>query len=166
MVGFHKKVIFLLKRFFNRDKRQRYRKRKFLGSVGLVLILVFGRSRLASDQSSNQNQNNQLAHKRVIQNNELTIYDSEKSILHHQNVINELRGGVNLTEAAWMLITIWMLQQQSAGFQPVRQPPPPPPHQQLFGGTSSLPPVQSLVLQVLLCSWIGHQQCLIKSLFP
>jgi len=59
---------------FNRDKR--YRKRKFLGSVGLVLILVFGRPRLASAQSSNQNQNNQLAHERVIQNNELTISDS------------------------------------------------------------------------------------------
>ena len=89
-----------LKRFFNKDKR--YRKRKFLGSLGSVLILVFGRLRLASDQSSNQNQNNQLAHERVIQN----IYDSEKPILHHQNVVNELRGGVNLTEAAWLLITI------------------------------------------------------------
>lgn len=101
-----------MKIFFKRDKRKsssrkRYRKRKFLRSVSLVLILVFGRPRLASDQSSNQNQNNQL-----------TIYDSEKPILHHQN-------GVNLTEAAWLLITIWMLQQQSVGFQPVRQPPPP-----------------------------------------
>jgi hypothetical protein len=87
-----------LKRFFNRDKRKsssrkRYRKRKFVGSVGLVLILVFGRPRLAFDQSSNQNQNNQLAHERVIQNNELTIYDSEKPILHHQNVVIEFRGG-------------------------------------------------------------------------
>ncbi len=31
-----------------------------------------------------------------------------------------------------------MLQQQSIGFQPVRQAPPPP-HYQLFGGTSSFP---------------------------
>jgi hypothetical protein len=54
-------------------------------------------------------------------------------------VIHDLRGGVNLTEAAWLLITIWMLNQQSVGFQPVRQAPPPP-HHQLFGGTSKLPP--------------------------
>lgn len=54
-------------------------------------------------------------------------------------VIHDLRGGVNLTEAAWLLITIWMLNQQSMGFQPVRQAPPPP-HHQLFGGTSKLPP--------------------------
>ena len=53
-------------------------------------------------------------------------------------MINDLRGGVNLTEAAWLLIIILILQQQSVGFQPVRQPPPPP-HRQLFGGTLSLP---------------------------
>ena len=41
-----------------------------------------------------------------------------------------------MKEAAWLLITIWMLQQQSVGFQPVRQAPPPP-YRQLFGGTSS-----------------------------
>jgi hypothetical protein len=54
-------------------------------------------------------------------------------------VIYDLRGGVNLTEATWLLITIWMLNQQSVGFQLVRQAPPPP-HHQLFGGTSELPP--------------------------
>ena len=43
-----------------------------------------------------------------------------------------------MREAAWLLITIWMLRQQSVGFQPVRQAPPPP-HRQLFGGTSSSP---------------------------
>lgn len=38
-------------------------------------------------------------------------------------VIHDLRGGVDLTEAAYLLITIWMLNQQSVGFQPVRQAP-------------------------------------------
>jgi hypothetical protein len=45
---------------------------------------------------------------------------------HSQSVIKELRAGSRLTEAAWLLITIWMLQQQSVGFQPVRQAPMPP----------------------------------------
>jgi len=45
---------------------------------------------------------------------------------HSQSVIKELRAGSRITEAAWLLITIWMLQQQSVGFQPVRQAPPPP----------------------------------------
>ena len=31
-----------------------------------------------------------------------------------------------MTEATWLLLTIWMLQQQSVGFQPVRQAPLPP----------------------------------------
>ena len=53
-------------------------------------------------------------------------------------VIHDLRGGVSSTEVAWLLITIWMLYQQSMGFQPLRQATPPP-HQQLFGGTSSSP---------------------------
>jgi len=58
---------------------------------------------------------------------------------HSQSVINELRAGDSrVREAAWLLITIWMLQQQSVGFQPVRQAPPPP-HHQLFGDTSSSP---------------------------
>ena len=45
---------------------------------------------------------------------------------HSESVIKELRAGSRSTEAAWLLITIWMLQQQSSGFQPVRQAPPPP----------------------------------------
>ena len=58
---------------------------------------------------------------------------------HSQSVINEIRADdLRVTQAAWLLITIWMLQQQSVGFQPVRQAPPPP-HRQLFGGTSSSP---------------------------
>jgi hypothetical protein len=58
---------------------------------------------------------------------------------YSQDAINQLRAGDSrVREAAWLLITIWMLQQQSVGFQPVRQAPPPP-HRQLFGGTSSSP---------------------------
>lgn len=45
---------------------------------------------------------------------------------HSQSVIKELRAGSRLTEAALLLLTIWMLQQQSLGFQPVRQAPLPP----------------------------------------
>jgi hypothetical protein len=45
---------------------------------------------------------------------------------HSQSVIKQLRAGSRLNEAAWLLITIWMLQQQSVGFQPVRQASPPP----------------------------------------
>jgi len=46
---------------------------------------------------------------------------------HSQPVINELRAGdSSVTQAAWLLITIWMLQQESLGFQPVRQAPRPP----------------------------------------
>ena len=52
---------------------------------------------------------------------------------HSQSVIKELRAGSRLTEAAWLLVTIWMLQQQSVGFQPVRQAPPPAHLQWLYG---------------------------------
>jgi hypothetical protein len=46
---------------------------------------------------------------------------------YSQNAIKELRAGDSrVTQAAWLLITIWMLQQQSVGFQPVRQAPMPP----------------------------------------
>jgi hypothetical protein len=45
---------------------------------------------------------------------------------HSQSVIKQLRAGSRLNEAAWLLITIWMLQQQSVGFQPVIQASPPP----------------------------------------
>ncbi len=56
----------------------------------------------------------------------------ERSLLvpkysYSQNVINELRAGDSrLTQAAWLLITIWMLQHQSVGFQPINQTPLPP----------------------------------------
>jgi len=53
-------------------------------------------------------------------------------------VVHDLRGGINSTEVAWLLLTIWMLQQQSVGFQPVRQAPLPP-HRQFFGGTLNAP---------------------------
>lgn len=60
---------------------------------------------------------------------------------YSQNAINELRAGSRLTEAAWLLLTIWMLQQQSVGFQPVRQAPRPPhveaAHNLLFGKPKS-----------------------------
>ena len=47
---------------------------------------------------------------------------------YSQNAINELRAGDSrVTQAAWLLITIWMLQQQSVGFQ-TRNPAPMPPH--------------------------------------
>jgi len=47
---------------------------------------------------------------------------------YSQDAINELRAGNSrVREAAWLLITIWMLQQQSVGFQPVR-PVARPPH--------------------------------------
>ena len=44
------------------------------------------------------------------------------------SITEELRAGDSrLTQAAWLLITIWMLQQQSVGFQPIN-PAPMPPH--------------------------------------
>ena len=47
---------------------------------------------------------------------------------HSQSVINELTAGDSrLTQAAWLLITIWMLQHQSVGFNPVT-PVVRPPH--------------------------------------
>jgi hypothetical protein len=53
---------------------------------------------------------------------------------HSQSAITEIRAGDSyVTQAAWLLITIWMLQHQSAGFQPVRQAPPPPHLQWLYG---------------------------------
>jgi hypothetical protein len=72
----------------------------------------------------------------------LQVYSLVPQYSYSQDTINELRAGDSrVREAAWLLITIWMLQQQSVGFQPVRQvrQAPPPPHRQLFGGTSSSP---------------------------
>jgi hypothetical protein len=46
---------------------------------------------------------------------------------HSQKLMNELRAGDSrLTQAAWLLMTIWMLQHQSVGFQPINQSPLPP----------------------------------------
>jgi len=46
---------------------------------------------------------------------------------HSQKLINELRAGDSrVTQAAWLVITIWMLQQQSVCFQPIKQAPMPP----------------------------------------
>ena len=46
---------------------------------------------------------------------------------YSQSVINQLRAdNSKITQAAWLLITIWMWQQQIIGFQPVRQAPMPP----------------------------------------
>ena len=80
-----------LKNFFNKRKQKQAkksfgRKRQILASVAFVGSLVFGR--VSSAKTQNYQTTTTLAHKRVIQNNELTIYDSEKSILHHQNVVN------------------------------------------------------------------------------
>jgi len=46
---------------------------------------------------------------------------------HSREVINELRAGDSrVRQAAWLLITIWMLQQQSVSFQPVNHTQLPP----------------------------------------
>jgi hypothetical protein len=100
-----------------------------------------------------QHQPTQQLLSRVVSNPYVSILDDyhpsgllmdsiepSSSVPHYsysQNAINELRAGDSrVKEAAWLLITIWMLQQRSVGFQPVRQAPPPP-HRQLFGGISS-----------------------------
>jgi hypothetical protein len=100
-----------------------------------------------------QDQSIQQPVSRVVSNPYVSILDDYRpsgllmdsiepssSVPHYsysQNAINELRAGDSrVKEAAWLLITIWMLQQRSVGFQPVRQAPPPP-HRQLFGGISS-----------------------------
>lgn len=40
---------------------------------------------------------------------------------HSESVIKDVRAGSRLTEAGWLLLTIWMLQHQSVGFQPLKQ---------------------------------------------
>ena len=95
----------------------------------------------------NQNQPNQQLVSRVqprpVYNPYVSILDEyrpsglymtnfERSSLvsqHSQSLksVNQLRAGDSrVTQAAWLLITIWMLHQQSVGFQPVRQAPMPP----------------------------------------
>lgn len=66
--------------------------------------------------------------------------DSEKRLSHHQDVMNELRGGVTLTEIAWLIILYldWGLSQQSSnveGFPPIK-----PPNHQLVPDSNSRPP--------------------------
>lgn len=61
---------------------------------------------------------------------------------YSQNVINELRAGNRrVREVAWFLITIWMLQHQGVGFQPIRPIARPPhieaAHNLLFGKPKS-----------------------------
>ena len=88
----------------------------------------------------NQHQPNQQLVSSVVYNPYVSILDSSLYInnfdrpslvpqhYHSQKLINELRAGDSrLTQAAWLLITIWMLQQQSVGFQP-RNPESMPPH--------------------------------------
>jgi hypothetical protein len=77
----------------------------------------------------------------------LDMTNSERSSLvshqsQSQKLVNELRAGDSrVTQAAWLLITIWMLQQQSMGFQPVRPVARPPhieaAHNLLFGKPKS-----------------------------
>jgi hypothetical protein len=61
---------------------------------------------------------------------------------YSESVIKELRAGSRLNEAAWLLLTIWMLHQQSVGFQPVTPVVRPPhveaAHNLLFGKPKSL----------------------------
>lgn len=55
---------------------------------------------------------------------------------HFQSLklVNELRAGDSrVTQVAWLLITIWMLQQQSTVFQPINLVPSPPHLQGLYG---------------------------------
>ena len=92
----------------------------------------------------------ELFHPTCEMKNPLVVPRSEIS----ENTINRIRGGGTIREAAGLLITIWMLQQQSVGFQPIRQAPMPPhlesAHNLLFGkpkgGTAGNPQCQSNVL--------------------
>jgi hypothetical protein len=67
----------------------------------------------------------------------MTNFERSSLISQHfksLKLVNELRAGDSrLTQAAWLLITIWMLQQQSAGFQPINPVPRPPHLQGLYG---------------------------------
>jgi hypothetical protein len=60
----------------------------------------------------------------------MTNFERSSLVSQHSQslkLINELRaGGSRVREAAWLLITIWILQQQSVGFQPVNYAPLPP----------------------------------------
>lgn len=57
----------------------------------------------------------------------MTNFERSSLVSQHSQslkLVNELRAGDSrVTQAAWLLLTIWMLQQQSVGFQTVRQAP-------------------------------------------
>ena len=105
-----------------------------------------------------QDQPTQQLVSRVVYNPYVSILDEyrpsglymtnseQSSLVSHQSQsqkrVNELRAGDSrVTQAAWLLITIWMLQQQSVGFQPVRPVARPPhieaAHNLLFGKPKS-----------------------------
>jgi len=57
----------------------------------------------------------------------MTNFERSSLVSQHSQslkLVNELRAGDSkVRQAAWLLITIWILQQQGVGFQPVRQAP-------------------------------------------
>ena len=69
--------------------------------------------------------------------NKITNNNREKKVSHHQEVLKQIRAGDNnSTEAAWLLIILWMLTQQKMensveAFTPIR-----PPHHELYGSRS------------------------------
>lgn len=91
---------------------KRFRKKIFLSA--LIAIQLFGPISITLDQANFQNNHNQI----------VTVYNS-------QSVITELRGGINLTEAAWLFLILYMLNRQVNAFQPVK-----PPHHQLYPSSS------------------------------
>ena len=127
-----------------------YVKKKVIGGATVIYVVV--KISTGRNQIGDQGQSQTLAVttkpviERVVSNPYVSIFDEYRpsglymnnferpslisqhySLYDSQEVINELRAGDSRwTQAAWLLITIWMLQQQGAGFQPVRQVPPPP----------------------------------------
>jgi len=75
----------------------------------------------------------------------MTNFEGSSLVSRHSQslkLVKELRAGDSrVTQAAWLLITIWMLQQQGVGFQPVRPVARPPhieaAHNLLFGKPKS-----------------------------
>ena len=127
-----------------------YVKKKVIRGATVIYVVV--KISTGRNQIGDQGQSQTLAVttkpviERVVSNPYVSIFDEYRpsglymnnferpslisqhySLYDSQEVINELRAGDSRwTQAAWLLITIWMLQQQGAGFQPVRQVPPPP----------------------------------------
>lgn len=71
----------------------------------------------------------------------MTNFERSSLVSQHSQslkLVNELRAGNSrVTQAAWLLITIWLLQQQSTGFQPINLVPRPPHLQGLYGNQQS-----------------------------